>query len=70
MKMLIKVLVLASLAGVAPGCAFVTSANPGLTTATGDTWYTKDKMFIIHLGTDVYYCPKDGDVCYLADIIE
>jgi hypothetical protein len=48
------------------GCSYVTSANPGLTVAGGDAWYTKDNYFIFYLGTDIYYCPKGGETCYLA----
>lgn len=50
------------------GCGYITSANPGIQNATGESWYTKNKMLLfIPLGTDVYYCPKGGK-CYLAEI--
>ena len=53
----------------AEGCAFVTSANSGMSSATGEAWYTKDKFFLVFpLGTDVYYCPSAGSACYKAKI--
>ncbi|MBN1612563.1 MAG: hypothetical protein JW940_38390 [Polyangiaceae bacterium] len=70
MKTLLKLLALAIVAGAASGCAYVSSANPGMSTATGEAWYTKDTYFIFYLGTDVYYCPKGGGVCYMAEVAE
>ena len=51
------------------GCSFVSSAQPGLTTATGEAWYTKDKYFLfIPLGSDIYYCPANTGQCFEASI--
>lgn len=59
----------AGLSSLAGGCAFVSSSTPGLTTATGESWYTKDKWFLFFpLGTDIYYCPGGDQKCYRAQI--
>lgn len=69
MRKLVLILGVAAACMGVSGCAYVTSANPGLTVATGESWYTKDKFFLfIPLGTDIYYCPETGKTCYVADI--
>lgn len=51
------------------GCAYVTSSNPGMSVASGESWYTKRKFFLfIPLGTDIYYCPQPGSPCYKAQV--
>lgn len=62
-----KKCLLGLLALVGSSCSVVSSANPGLSTATGEAWYTKDKFFLIfHLGSEVYYCPTSAKKCFLA----
>ena len=68
MKKLLAIVGLMLVGAGSAGCSYVTSANPGLQNATGESWYTKNKIFlIIPLGTDVYYCQKGGK-CFLAEI--
>jgi hypothetical protein len=67
LKPMLGLVVAGTLAGTS-ACAYVTSAQPGLSVATGEAWYTKDKVFLIFfLGTDIYYCPKDSNgTCFKA----
>jgi len=65
-------LTLLAAAALAPltGCSYVGSAQGGLTPATGEAWYTKDKYIpILQLTYDssVYYCKKDSDQCQKAE---
>lgn len=56
--------------GTLGGCTAVTSAQGGLTPATGEAWYTKDKYIpFLNLVYDssVYYCKKDSDSCQKAE---
>jgi hypothetical protein len=59
--------------GPLAGCTAVTSAQGGLTPATGEAWYTKDK-YIPFVGlvydSSVYYCKKDSDQCQKAEYEE
>jgi hypothetical protein len=71
MKKLAGIAILAGLAfGPLAGCTAVTSAQGGLTPATGEAWYTKDK-YIPFVGlvydSSVYYCKKDSDKCQKAE---
>lgn len=71
MKKMIKpvlALLVAGTLAATSGCAFVTSTQPGVSVATGESWYTKDKVFLLFfLGTDIYYCPKDSNgTCFKA----
>jgi hypothetical protein len=69
MKRLSVACLLLPLVVAGSGCSTVTSANPGLTAATGEAWYTRDhSFFFISIGSDVYYCPKGGMTCYRARV--
>jgi hypothetical protein len=48
------------LAGALSGCTAVSSAMPGMSTATGEAWYSKDTtMFGLTLESNIYYCSKE-----------
>ena len=74
MKKALGIAILAALAfGPLAGCSVVGSAQGGLTPATGEAWYTKDK-YIPFIGltydSSVYYCKKDSDQCQKAEYEE
>jgi hypothetical protein len=42
------------------GCVSVSSAMPGLTSSTGEAWYSKDTIFLgLPLGSDIFYCSQE-----------
>ncbi len=47
-----------------PGCSFVTSAQGGNSTMTGEAWYARTGFFG---GTKIYYCPAGVNFCYKAN---
>jgi hypothetical protein len=47
------------------GCSFVTSASPGLQTATGEAWYVRQGLFGLK---GIFYCPPAGTTCIEAEI--
>jgi len=48
------------LASALMGCANVSSALPGLTSATGEVWYSKDVTILgMALSSDVFYCSPE-----------
>jgi hypothetical protein len=55
-------------------CATITSGQPTTQSVNGDTWYTKDKYYLLRLltvETDVYWCPKDTPAkCQKAELKE
>jgi hypothetical protein len=64
MKNMMKIAVLvAAVAVVLPGCSFVTSAQGGDSTTTGEAWYARTGFF----GTKIFYCPPGQYVCYKAN---
>ena len=53
------------------GCANVTSAQPGMTPATGEAWYSKDVgIGGLTFSSSIYYCKKDSDKCQKAEYEE
>jgi hypothetical protein len=74
---MMKALGIALLAGLAlgplAGCTSVGSAQGGLTPATGEAWYTKDKyipfIFLVY-DSQTFYCKKDSDQCQKAEYEE
>ncbi len=57
-KMIRAGLLIASLASVASGCAYATSAMPTTPTVTGEAWYTEGTGFFGWFwGSRVFYCP-------------
>jgi hypothetical protein len=71
MKKALGIALLAVMAlGPLTACTSVASAQGGLTPATGEAWYTKDKyvpfIFLVY-DSSVYYCKKDSDKCQKAE---
>jgi predicted small secreted protein len=56
--------IVAAVSLMLPGCSFVTSAQGGDSTVTGEAWYARTGFFG---GTKIFYCPADQNVCYKAD---
>ncbi len=46
-----------------PGCSFVTSAQGGDSTLTGEAWYARTSFFG---GTKIFYYPAGHNVCFKA----
>lgn len=64
MKNMIRIAALVAVVSVLlPGCSFVTSAQGGDPTLTGEAWYARTGFFG---GTKIFYCPAGQNVCYKA----
>lgn len=57
MKTILAFLLLSS---ALTGCVSVSSAMPGLTSTTGEAWYSKDVTFFgLSLSSDIFYCSQE-----------
>lgn len=73
MKNSLAVMLVAGVAlGALSGCANVTTAQPGMTPATGEAWYTKDVgIGMLIFSSSVYHCPSaTPEKCVKAEFVE
>lgn len=72
MKKTLGIVLLAGMAlGGLAGCSNVTSAQPGMTPATGEAWYSKDTgIGMLIFSSKIFYCKKDSDKCQQAEYEE
>lgn len=71
MSVTLRVALLLAL-GFNVGCSYVSSAQPGLKSATGEAWYVSNSYFLfIPVSSNVYYCPADRPrQCTKATIVD